>query len=107
MAHPTYGAGGVFCLDLGSLETAERFMEHMQNHWHFGFMAVSLGYFDTLMSASAVSTSSEMPDEDQRRAGISDGLVRISIGYTGSLEQRWQQFEQGLHQVGAISTSPA
>jgi methionine-gamma-lyase len=107
MAHPNYGAGGVFCLDLGSLATAERFMEHMQNHWHFGFMAVSLGYFDTLMSASAVSTSSEMPDEDQKRAGISDGLVRISIGYTGSLEQRWQQFEQGLHQVGAISTSPA
>jgi methionine-gamma-lyase len=107
LAHPTYGAGGVFGIDLGSLETAERFMAHLQNRWRFGFMAVSLGYFDTLMSASAVSTSSEMPEEDRERAGISSGLVRISIGYTGSLEQRWEQFENGLLEVGAITKSPA
>lgn len=34
-----------------------------------GLMAVSLGYFDTLMSASAASTSSELSDAELARAG--------------------------------------
>ncbi|MEZ6318847.1 MAG: hypothetical protein R3B49_08860 [Phycisphaerales bacterium] len=54
------------------------------------------------MSCSAISTSSEMPEEDLRAAGISPGLVRVSLGYTGSLEQRWAQFESALREVGAI-----
>jgi methionine-gamma-lyase len=67
-------------------------------------MAVSLGYFDTLMSCSGSSTSSEMSDEDKQSAGISPGLVRLSIGYTGTLEQRWQQLRDALEEVG---TQPA
>ena len=46
-------------------------------------MAVSLGYSETLMSCSASSTSSEMPEEELEMAGIRPGLVRLSIGYTG------------------------
>jgi methionine-gamma-lyase len=91
-----YGHGGVFCLDLGTGQRAQAFMEALQNDEHFGFIAVSLGYFDTLMSLSAGSTSSEMGAEALAAAGISPGLVRISIGYTGALEQRWQQFAKAL-----------
>jgi methionine-gamma-lyase len=65
-------------------------------------MAVSLGYFDTLMSCSASSTSSEMDDESLDLAGISPGLVRMSIGFTGSLEQRWMQLERALERCGLI-----
>jgi methionine-gamma-lyase len=99
IANPGYGSGGMFCVDLGDSERAYRFMEVLQNERRFGFMAVSLGYFDTLMSCPASTTSSEMPDDAQERAGIPEGLVRISIGYTGTLEQRWQQFERALRQV--------
>jgi methionine-gamma-lyase len=74
-------------------------MEALQNEQKFGFLAVSLGYFDTLLSCSASSTSSELSDEDLRAAGISPGLVRISIGYTGTLEERWEQFQAGLAKV--------
>ncbi len=102
LSHEGYGAGGLFTLDLGTRERAHRFLEFLQNHRRFGFMAVSLGYFDTLMSCSASSTSSEMPEEEQRRAGIQPGLVRISIGFTGGLEQRWSQFEDALREVGAL-----
>ncbi|MHC4976444.1 MAG: aminotransferase class I/II-fold pyridoxal phosphate-dependent enzyme [Planctomycetota bacterium] len=98
-----YGYGGVFSIDMGSSERANALMEHLQNTEHFGYMAVSLGYFDTLMSCSASSTSSEMSDEALREAGISPGLVRISIGYTGSLEQRWEQLHRALSLVGAAS----
>lgn len=98
-----YGAGGVFAVDLGSSERANALMEHLQNEERFGFMAVSLGFFDTLMSCSATSTSSEMSDEALREAGIAPGLVRVSIGYTGSLDQRWAQFERALVAVGAVT----
>jgi methionine-gamma-lyase len=100
IASPEYGSGGVFCLDLGTSQQADRLMEVLQNRERFGFMAVSLGYFDTLMSCSAESTSSELPEEALRKAGISPGLIRISIGYTGSLEQRWSQMHHALKEVG-------
>ena len=59
-------------------------------------MAVSLGYFDTLMSCSGSSTSSELSEEEQRAAGIAPGLVRMSVGITGSLEQRLRQLEDAF-----------
>ena len=97
---PEYGFGGLFTLDLDTTARAFRFMELLQNQDRFGYMAVSLGYFDTLMSCSASSTSSEMDDAALRAAGISPGLVRISIGYTGSLDQRWAQMEDALNKLG-------
>ena len=102
IANPEYGFGGLFCIDAGDLERANRLMELLQNKDRFGYMAVSLGYFDTLMSCSASSTSSEMPEEDQRKAGILPGLMRVSVGYTGTLEQRWRQLWEGLKAVGMV-----
>ncbi|HMO16427.1 MAG TPA: PLP-dependent transferase [Pirellulaceae bacterium] len=64
-------------------------------------MAVSLGYFETLMSCSGSSTSSELTEDEQRVAGISPGLVRISVGLTGSIEQRWEQLSDTLAYIDA------
>lgn len=91
-----FGFGGILAVDVGSRENAERFMEVLQNEDRFGFMAVSLGYFDTLMSAPAQTTSSELTADEQEVAGIRPGLVRMSVGYTGSLEQRWRQLEDAV-----------
>ena len=97
-----YGFGGILTLDLGSEEQANALMDVLQNQYGFGFMAVSLGYFDTLMSCPGSSTSSEMSDEDLSSAGISEGLLRLSVGYTGTIEQRWQQLERALRDIGVI-----
>ena len=97
-----YGFGGILTLNLGSEQKANELMDLLQNKYGFGFMAVSLGYFDTLMSCPGSSTSSEMTDEDLDSAGISDGLVRMSVGYTGTVEQRWRQLERALLDIGAI-----
>jgi methionine-gamma-lyase len=100
-----FGFGGLLTLDLGTVERANRLMEILQNEHSFGFMAVSLGYFETLMSCSGSSTSSELTAEEQQAAGISPGLIRVSIGLTGSLEQRWAQMVDALqkveHQLGS------
>jgi len=98
-----YGAGGILGLDLGTTERAAEFMRRLQNEEHFGYMAVSLGYFDSLVSCPAASTSSELAEEEQRAAGISPGLVRISVGVTGSVEQRWGQLERALQHAGAMN----
>ena len=102
LGHHEYGYGGIFTLDLGTREAANRLMDILQNRDRFGFLAVSLGYFETLMSASASSTSSEMGEEALRTAGIHPGLVRFSIGYTGSVEQRWTQMEAALREMDLI-----
>jgi len=99
---PDYGYGGVFTLNVGDEETANALMSSLQNEQRFGFLAVSLGYFDTLMSCSGSSTSSELSDDDKASAGISPGLLRISIGYTGTLEQRWTQLLAALQDTGLV-----
>ena len=99
-----FGYGGIFTLDVGSEQAANALMSCLQNEQRFGYLAVSLGYFDTLMSCSGSSTSSELSDEDKDSAGISPGLVRVSIGYTGTLEQRWTQMLAALHTAGILDS---
>jgi methionine-gamma-lyase len=100
-----YGYGGIFTVDCGDRKSAEQFMRVLQNDEKFGYIAVSLGYFDTLMSCSGSSTSSEIPPEDQAKMGLSPGLVRFSIGLTGSLEDRLQQIERAARSCGLTSAS--
>lgn len=96
LANPGYGSGGMLCLDMGAEERAHRLLFHLQNTAQFGLIAVSLGYHDTLMSCSGSSTASAVSEEEKQFAGVSPGLVRISVGYSGSAEQRWAQFERAL-----------
>jgi len=103
LANPDFGYGGILALDLGSRERAFEFMGLLQNEHQFGLMAVSLGYSETLMSCSASSTSSEMPEAELEKAGIRPGLVRMSIGYTGAFEQRWSQLRSVLQRMGLVS----
>lgn len=94
-----FGFGGLLTLDMGTTDRAFQLLDELQNTEHFGYLAVSLGYFDTLMSCSAASTSSELSDEDLARAGITPGLVRMSVGITGTVEQRWNQLERAYRKV--------
>ncbi|KAJ0105478.1 hypothetical protein Patl1_17414 [Pistacia atlantica] len=99
MANKEYGFGGLLCVDMETEEKANRLMNYLQNCTQFGFMAVSLGYYETLMSCSGSSTSSEMNAEEKALAGISPGLVRMSIGFVGTIEQKWSQFEKALSRM--------
>lgn len=74
-----YGFGGMMAVDFETMENAYRVMQKMQQA-DVGYLAVSLGYFKTLFSCSGHSTSSEIPVEIQKEMGLSEGLVRFSIG---------------------------
>ncbi|KAF8054990.1 hypothetical protein HT031_006880 [Scenedesmus sp. PABB004] len=99
LLNPGYGCGGLIGINMGSPPAAEALMERLQNKHGGWLMAVSLGYFDTLMSLSSASTSSELRDD--HRAAIPAGYVRMSCGITGSLEQRLAQLREAYSFVTA------
>ncbi|QGY47917.1 aminotransferase class I/II-fold pyridoxal phosphate-dependent enzyme [Maribellus comscasis] len=80
-----FGFGGMMAIDLGTLENAYDVMQKMQEAG-VGYLAVSLGYFRTLFSCSGHSTSSEIPPEVQKEMGLSEGLVRFSVGLDNDIE---------------------
>jgi len=90
MANEKYGFGGIVAIDLETAEKASRIMEKMQME-DVGYLAVSLGYFKTLFSNSGKSTSSEVPEEFQREMGMSEGLVRFSVGLDMDIERTFQK----------------
>jgi methionine-gamma-lyase len=102
MMNPGYGWGGMLTIDCGTQKKAEAVMDRLQNTERFGFMAVSLGYLDTLMSCSGSSTSSEIDENEQHAMGLSPGLVRLSVGLTGNLEERLDQLQRALQACGLI-----
>ncbi len=94
------GDGGILAVDCGTPAKADQLMDRLQNVERFGFMAVSLGYFDTLMSCSGATTSSEIAPADQAAMGLSPGLLRLSVGITGRLQERLAQLDRAVRAVG-------
>ena len=94
-----FGYGGMLAIDLGDEETADKFMKKMQDE-KVGYLAVSLGYFKTLFSSPGHSTSSEIPKEEQEKIGLSEGLVRISIGLDNNIHKTFGRIKKCLHEVG-------
>jgi methionine-gamma-lyase len=90
MMDPQYGYGGMIAIDLGSGAVSNSFMELMEKEG-VGYLAVSLGYFKTLFSNPGRSTSSEVPESVQQEMGMSEGLVRFSVGLDNDIERTWQK----------------
>ncbi len=70
------GFGGMIAFDLGSRQRAERFLETVK----ICSLGESLGGVETLISHPATMTHASVPPEERARLGITDGLVRISVG---------------------------
>lgn len=102
MMNQEYGFGGLLTLDVGSLSKANALMELMQNK-NLGYLAVSLGFYKTLFSAPGTSTSSEIPDEEQKEMGLTDGIIRFSIGLDNDIERTFNSMKECMVSVGIIN----
>lgn len=102
MMNSEYGYGGMLTIDAGTLEKANELMELMQ-HKNLGYLAVSLGFYKTLFSAPGSSTSSEIPEDEQKEMGLSDGLIRFSIGLDNNIERTYQMMKACMEEVGVLS----
>jgi methionine-gamma-lyase len=94
-----FGYSGMLAIDAENCETADKLMSKMQEE-KVGYLAVSLGYFKTLFSSPGHSTSSEIPEEEQRAMGLSEGLVRISIGLDNNIAETFDRLKKCLIDVG-------
>jgi methionine-gamma-lyase len=101
MINPEYGFGGLMTLDAGNIDKANELMELMQNR-NLGYLAVSLGFYKTLFSAPGTSTSSEIPMEEQLEMGLTDGLIRFSIGLDNDIERTYQKMKECMIEVGVL-----
>ncbi|MGB5819295.1 MAG: aminotransferase class I/II-fold pyridoxal phosphate-dependent enzyme [Saonia sp.] len=96
---PAFGFGGIITIDVGSLENANALMELMQDN-NLGYLAVSLGFYKTLFSAPGTSTSSEIPLEEQEKMGLSEGLIRFSIGLDNDIQRTYDMMKACMVKLG-------
>jgi methionine-gamma-lyase len=95
MMNEGFGYGGMISIDMGTADRASAIMEKMQE-LGVGYLAVSLGYFKTLFSNSGKSTSSEVPEDIQKEMGMSEGLIRFSVGIDNDPERTFQLIKQAI-----------
>lgn len=96
-----FGFGGMLTIDVETLDKANALMEMMQ-HENLGYLAVSLGFYKTLFSAPGSSTSSEIPEDEQKEMGLSPGLIRFSVGLDNDIERTFQAMQKCMKSVGVV-----
>ncbi len=101
ISNKEFGAGGVVTLDCKTKEKARRLSTLLQEK-KFGLYAVSLGFSRTLMSCPSLSTSSEIPELERIQMGMTDSLLRLSLGFTGDTEIMWQRFMESAQEAELI-----
>lgn len=100
--HPQYklakkqmtGFGGMLAFETGSLDNARMVLKSVR----LCALAESLGGVETLISHPATMTHASIPPEERQRIGITDGLVRISVGIE-DLEDLIADLDQALAKI--------
>ena len=88
------GYGGVVSFELGSLERAREFL----NHVSLAALAESLGGVETLISHPASMTHASVPAERRQAIGLTDDMVRISVGLE-DLDDLFEDLGQALDRL--------
>ncbi|HLR15733.1 MAG TPA: methionine gamma-lyase [Bacillota bacterium] len=89
------GAGGMISFEIdGNKEDAQ----HVLNQLEFIKLAVSLGDAETLIQHPATMTHAVVPKEERLKMGISDELIRLSVGLE-AWEDVWEDIEQALNSL--------
>jgi cystathionine beta-lyase/cystathionine gamma-synthase len=86
------GFSGMLSFEIkGGVEAAEKFMHKAR----LPIIAPSLGGVETLVTRPSTTSHSGMAPADRRRLGISDSLIRVSIGIEAT-EELVEDFDQAL-----------
>lgn len=86
------GCGGMVSFEVkGGLEAAQRFIEQTT----LPIVAPSLGGVETLMTRPVTTTHSGLSPQERQQLGISDSLIRISVGIEAT-QDLIEDFDQAL-----------
>ena len=88
------GFGGMIALDVGSVEAGKAFA----NAVRLCTLATSLGGVETILQHSASMTHATIPREDRLKAGITDGMIRLSVGIE-DVKDLSADIEQALERI--------
>lgn len=107
-AHPQHalarrqagGFGGLVAFDLGGYQEAKAFLDALS----LCLLAESLGGVETLISHPGSMTHASVPADERARIGITDGLVRISVGIE-DVEDLLADLEKGLEAAAKVEAS--
>ncbi len=86
--------GGMISFDVGSLANAKKFLKNVK----LCALAESLGGVETLISHPATMTHASVPKENRIKSGVTDGLVRISVGIE-DVEDIIEDLNQALKKI--------
>ena len=89
------GFGGMVAFDVGSLAAARTVLESVK----LCTLAESLGGVETLISHPATMTHASVDEAKRQRLGITDGLVRISVGIEDT-DDIIADLDQALDKIG-------
>jgi cystathionine beta-lyase/cystathionine gamma-synthase len=90
------GAGGMISFELaGGLDAAKALLGSLE----LFTLAESLGAVESLAEHPALMTHASIPEERRARLGISDGLVRLSVGLE-SPNDLWADLSRALDKLG-------
>lgn len=104
-SHPQYelarrqmsGSGGMLAFDTGSLKNAREVLKSVR----LCSLAESLGGVETLISHPATMTHASVPADERERLGITEGLVRVSVGIE-EVEDIIADLDQALEKVASV-----
>jgi len=85
------GYGGMLAIELATLDAAKTFCDAVK----VAFSATSLGGVETLVSLPVTTSHAGMSDEELRAAGVTPGMVRVSVGLE-DIEDLLADFRQAL-----------
>ncbi len=86
------GFGGMLSFELvGGLEAADRLLKRVT----IPIVAVSLGGVESLIVRPAITAYADVPRDERQRLGVTDGLVRLSVGIEDA-DELVADFEQAL-----------
>jgi cystathionine beta-lyase/cystathionine gamma-synthase len=88
------GFGAMISFDVVTLENARKLLNHVK----LCSLAESLGGVETLISHPATMTHASVPAEVRERVGITDGLIRISVGIE-DVEDLISDLDQALNKM--------
>jgi len=88
------GFGGMIAFDVGSLAKAKKVLDRVR----VCALAESLGGVETLISHPASMTHGSVPKAERDRIGVTDGLVRISVGIE-AVEDLIEDLERALRGI--------
>jgi methionine-gamma-lyase len=90
------GFGGMIGIDLGTMDAGKSFVNRLK----LCTLATSLGGVETIIQHSASMTHAAIPHDERVKAGISDGLLRLSVGVE-DVDDLIEDISQALDDIGS------